>query len=89
MGYWLMENRSEMRAQEDVFLENYFLNIADTDRGMFYDIIHSNGVSGDPQAVFPDDSYSEYLMEYLLDVAQFQGMDPEEFMDQTVIHNQP
>lgn len=89
MGYWLMENRSEMRAQEDVFLENYFLNIADTDRGMFYDIIHSNGVSGDPQAVFPDDSYSEYLMEYLLDVAQFQGIDPEEFMDQTVIHNQP
>lgn len=89
VGFWIMENRSEMQAHEDVFLEDYFMNIADTDRGMFYDIIHSNGVLGNQQVAFPDESYSEYIMEYLLDVAQFQGIDPEEFMDQNGAHIQP
>jgi len=89
LGFWIMENRSDMLVHDDFFIEDYFLNIADTDRGMFYDIIHSNGVFDDPQAVLPDDSYSDYLMEYLLDVAHFQGIDPEEFLDQTVAHNQP
>ena len=89
--YYLMENRTEPMLAEDIQLEDYFLNIADTDRGMFYDLIHSNGVQDYPHDVLPAQyqQHSDYILEYLLDVAQIQGIEPEEFIFQTTNFNQP
>jgi len=80
IGFWHSQTPENEIANENLQLEEYFINLADSDRNMFYELIQTNGSDISNEESFDVGVQDDDVFEYLLDVAQLQGMDVEDFI---------
>lgn len=85
----LRPNPGELYSGEfdDQAIEEYFANMTQHDRTLLYDVIldQENGSEEFNSATISED---DYLIEYLLDAARFNGIEPSELFTQNGNENQ-
>ena len=72
---------------DDHLYDEYFARVTQFDRTMLYDLIFEQE-TGLPETKTAIESDDDYLFDYLLDAAQYYGIEPTELITQNGIDNQ-
>lgn len=72
---------------DDQIFDEYFARVTEYDRTMFYDLILDPEVAEPMQTQAAKRAEEDYFVEYLLDAAQYYGIEPTELIIQNGIDN--
>jgi hypothetical protein len=86
-GFLLLRNQARYAAmREEAILEEYLMQYADYDRNLFYEMVIDNLEQDQNLAQLSEDYY---LIEYVLESSEIQGMEPEDYLIQPLVNHQP
>lgn len=83
---FLRNNARQTALMEETYLEDYLFQYADHDRNLFYEMVIDTGA---PDPNFAQLSEDYYLIEYLLETSELQGLEPEDLLIQPLVTHEP
>lgn len=86
-GFLLLRNQARYAAiREEAILDEYLMQYADYDRNLFYEMVIDTYEQEQNLAQLSEDYY---LIEYVLESSEIQGMEPEDYLIQPLVDHQP
>lgn len=92
VSFLLLRNGKEegfLADTEDFLYDDYFARTSEMDRELFYDLILNPETADPHELTTAAGSDEDFMLDYLLDAAQYSGIDPIELISQPDIDNQP